>query len=74
MPRFSIPAGRVLDHLTNDSSALGQMVQDLRVLIFDEADNLLDMGFRLKPSSGPALTFAFSLRTRTNAFFFSQSL
>lgn len=28
--------GRVLDHLTSDSSSLGRMVQDLRVLIFDE--------------------------------------
>ena len=28
--------GRVLDHLTNESSSMGRMVQDLRVLIFDE--------------------------------------
>ncbi len=38
--------GRCLDHLTNDTSGLGRMVQDLRVLILDEADNILDMGFR----------------------------
>ena len=38
--------GRCFDHLTSDQSSLGRMVSELQVLIFDEADNLLDMGFR----------------------------
>ncbi|TFJ81334.1 hypothetical protein NSK_007295 [Nannochloropsis salina CCMP1776] len=36
--------GRLLDHLENNG--LAPYFQDLRVLILDEADQLLDMGFR----------------------------
>ena len=36
--------GRLNDHLQN--SGLDVLMQGLRVLIFDEADQLLDMGFR----------------------------
>mmetsp|Transcript_72536 Transcript_72536/g.164603 ORF Transcript_72536/g.164603 Transcript_72536/m.164603 type:complete len:600 (+) Transcript_72536:1-1800(+) len=36
--------GRLIDHMEN--SGLKELCQDLRVLIFDEADQLLDMGFR----------------------------
>jgi hypothetical protein len=36
--------GRLNDHLQN--SGLQGLMQGLRVLIFDEADQLLDMGFR----------------------------
>lgn len=36
--------GRALDHL--QTGALAKMTQDLRIVIFDEADNILDMGFR----------------------------
>lgn len=37
--------GRCLDHLTNNSPLNG-MMRELRVLVCDEADNLLDMGFK----------------------------
>ncbi|KAF5830772.1 P-loop containing nucleoside triphosphate hydrolase protein [Dunaliella salina] len=37
--------GRCLDHLTS-SSPLNGMMRELRVLVCDEADNLLDMGFK----------------------------
>ncbi len=36
--------GRCLDHLTTDESNLQAAVRDTRVLVCDEADNLLDMG------------------------------
>jgi ATP-dependent RNA helicase MSS116 len=37
--------GRLNDHLEN-SGALRRQMQELKVLVFDEADQLLDMGFR----------------------------
>ena len=37
--------GRLLDHLQNGHQ-LAPMFQDLRMLVLDEADRLLDMGFR----------------------------
>ena len=37
--------GRVLDHLTSDGSKLGRMVQDLRVLIFDEVSRWVGVGW-----------------------------
>ena len=36
--------GRLNDHLENEG--LRNRIHQLRVLIFDEADRLLDMGFR----------------------------
>jgi ATP-dependent RNA helicase MSS116 len=36
--------GRLLDHITNNG--VDAMLLGLRVLVFDEADRLLDMGFR----------------------------
>lgn len=38
--------GRCLDHMTHDGSNLQQITGQVRVLVCDEADNLLDMGFR----------------------------
>ena len=37
--------GRLLDHLQN-AQQLGPMLKDLRMVVLDEADRLLDMGFR----------------------------
>lgn len=37
--------GRLLDHLQNGHQ-LAPMFQDMRMLVLDEADRLLDMGFR----------------------------
>ena len=46
MPNILIATpGRLNDHLQNGQ--LKQAMQHLRVLVFDEADRLLDMGFRL---------------------------
>jgi len=59
--------GRLLDHLQN--SNLAQRMSNLDVLIFDEADQLLDMGFRpdierilrlLQPSKNTRQTLLFS--------------
>ena len=36
--------GRALDHL--ETGSLARMTRDVRIVIFDEADTLLDMGFR----------------------------
>jgi ATP-dependent RNA helicase MSS116 len=37
--------GRLLDHLQN-TGTLPPMLSNLRMLVLDEADRLLDMGFR----------------------------
>lgn len=37
--------GRLLDHLQN-TNTLPPMLSNLRMLVLDEADRLLDMGFR----------------------------
>ena len=37
--------GSLLDHLQN-AQQLGPMLKDLRMVVLDEADRLLDMGFR----------------------------
>ncbi|KAL9185597.1 hypothetical protein ACHAXT_003374 [Thalassiosira profunda] len=59
--------GRLLDHLQN--SGLADRMADLDTLVFDEADQLLDMGFRpdierilrlLQPSFGKRQTLLFS--------------
>ena len=41
--------GRLLDHLQN-SQQLGPLLKNLRMVVLDEADRLLDMGFRCKLS------------------------
>ena len=41
--------GRLLDHLQN-SQQLGPLLKNLRMVVLDEADRLLDMGFRYKLS------------------------
>jgi len=38
--------GRCLDHLTNPDTGLEGMMRGLQMLVCDEADNILDMGFR----------------------------
>ena len=38
--------GRLQDHLENGAGIMGGLLDQLSVLIFDEADQLLDMGFR----------------------------
>lgn len=38
--------GRLLDHLSQDSAHIKRMLRKLQVLVLDEADRLLDMGFR----------------------------
>lgn len=46
--------GRLLDHLQN-SPGIAQQLQGLQVLVFDEADQMLDMGF--KPAIDKILRF-----------------
>ena len=67
MPIVVATPGRLLDHLQN--SNLAQRMSNLDTLILDEADQLLDMGFRpdierilglLKPSFGSRQTLLFS--------------
>ena len=41
--------GRLLDHLQN-AQQLKPMLHDLRMVVLDEADRLLDMGFRYSSS------------------------
>lgn len=38
--------GRLQDHLGQDTAKIGQKLSKCRVLVLDEADRLLDMGFR----------------------------
>lgn len=61
--------GRLLDHLQNPDLRLGDRISSLEVLVLDEADQLLDMGFRpdierilrlLKPSQAARQTLLFS--------------
>lgn len=61
--------GRLLDHLQNQDLKLAQKMSTLEVLVLDEADQLLDMGFRpdiervlnlLKPSKQTRQTLLFS--------------
>ena len=53
--------GRLIDHLEN-TPGVAEAVRALKILIFDEADQLLEMGFKVRgggPSGG-------GTRTRTN--------
>lgn len=61
--------GRLLDHLQNTGLDLIKQIANLDVLVLDEADQLLDMGFRpdierilklLKPSESKRQTLLFS--------------
>lgn len=60
--------GRLLDHLTNPASGFKEALSSLSVLILDEADHLLDMGFRQEiekimrelPTAVPRQTMLFS--------------
>ena len=61
--------GRLIDHLQNSDLQLANRMSQLEVLVLDEADQLLDMGFRpdierilnlLKPSQGTRQTLLFS--------------
>ena len=61
--------GRLLDHLQNTELKLTSRMSSLEVLVLDEADQLLDMGFRpdiervlnlLKPSQSTRQTLLFS--------------
>jgi ATP-dependent RNA helicase MSS116 len=61
--------GRLLDHLQNPDLNLTSQISNLEVLVLDEADCLLDMGFRpdierilklLKPSQATRQTLLFS--------------
>jgi ATP-dependent RNA helicase MSS116 len=61
--------GRLLDHLQNSELKLTSQIANLQVLILDEADCLLDMGFRpdierilklLQPSQATRQTLLFS--------------
>eukprot|EP00980_Cylindrotheca_fusiformis_P019576 scaffold6784_cov108-Cylindrotheca_fusiformis.AAC.18 len=61
--------GRLLDHLQNADLKLSDRISNLEVLVLDEADQLLDMGFRpdierilrlLKPSQAARQTLLFS--------------
>lgn len=60
--------GRLLDHLTNPASGFKDALSSLSVLILDEADHLLDMGFRQEiekvmrelPRNSPRQTLLFS--------------
>jgi ATP-dependent RNA helicase MSS116 len=57
--------GRLNDHLEN--SGLADLCKALRVLVFDEADQLLDMGFR--PAIEKVLSFLPSKETRQTLLF-----
>ena len=48
MPAQVATPGRLLDHLQN-AQQLKPMLRDLRMVVLDEADRLLDMGFRFSP-------------------------
>lgn len=54
-------AGRLIDHLQSGQARVADQLQSLRVLVLDEADRLLDMGFR------PALNTIFSFLPKIQA-------
>jgi ATP-dependent RNA helicase MSS116 len=61
--------GRLIDHLENGQANLRQRLQALRVLVLDEADRLLDMGFL------PSLKTIFShLPAQRQTLLFSATL
>lgn len=66
--------GRLLDHLSNEG--LSARMRGLQSMIFDEADQLLDFGFRHAPSVPvcmPALA-PFACRQQQGAFWITWSV